>query len=1262
MANQTESPFEEIPDIPELPDEIKRAVNDGTLAVFIGAGVSRIVGCDGWDVLAENLVKRCFEEDVISFEGKEILSKEKDYRKIITVCQGLFQKKDKEKGGKAKKYEDMFYEEMEKSLKEERDLARREGDLVKTPNIYDDIIALGNHLFITTNADTHFDRFFYRPNRFSSLKHFEIANPKEKLLYQIHGSILDRESLVFTLPEYRKRYRNITFKKFLTDIFTEYTVLFIGYGLKEFEILDIILSARENPFAKGKYFQLEGFYQGEEEFLKYEREYYNYFNVDIITYNKKKTGYHQLEEVIRYWSEEIEQTSNYVPDEFQSIDEAVEQNMSGGKISNMLQKIKNDTSLRDYFFNKLSMASKPVEWLEGVRNAGYFQPENLYPDLSQQRKFDYPSVINILNALDNIALKNEDNPSQNTSDILVKIVDKIIHQPKLDEKVNIYGTDWKLLEIISRFPVDCITTKHINFIEASLRSSIGRSLDPQIEKLFLPKLIRGKADTLILELLNVILHYRKPEQTTSHEYISILDTYALKEILDRNKTGIAKICAVNAAHIGIKKMREILDVDSSHFNTVWIPAIENHSQISFPEQYECQLLQFVRDMLEVTTPEEEEEVKKFVEEWLDEGQYGIFKRLAYHLINHHYDSLSNLFWNLPYNPISSLTFHEFYELLNSHCKEFDEKQMKTVLDWVENQEFPPLEELSDSPEEAKRMIAYEKKRCLTALLDAEDKEVQRLYDLYTSKNNEEIEHPSFHVWSSGAGWVQEVSPADINEDEFKKRSNEDVATYIKSYEEDDRLSHREFGKFKEVNLASYVRRLVSSDPVKFASNLAPFLDIPPKYQLEILRGLEEAWRNDGDFEWDELLLFMNDIIKEETFWSEVKKEKGEPYSRWLADMIADLIQEGTRDDKHAFSAKRLPGAEEIILLLLKNVKNEMKMMGNLLISVLNSSKGKVFRAAIYYSCRHARLYSHNKENRWEGPIKPEFTALLNKNKESGLEFSTVVSECLSLLNYLDKGWVTEHINEIFDTQSKEHWEAAFTAYIQRHSTVYEGIYKLLRDEGHYEKALSYSFSDRDVTKRLVQNIVIGYLAGWDKLEDAEGLLYKLLQMEQIEQLTELSRFIWGFRDKDDDELKSKIKSLWRKFMELIAPNQSIKSKEYYPIASSLAKWAALVDTLDDEICGWLKVCVSTPEENWHRSLFVEALLRHVKQSPVAVAEVYLKMLKSGTYPSYKKENIIALVQGLADSEEVEANQTAFRICNMYLRNGFNLLEGISHKN
>ncbi len=52
-------PDELILPVPLVPPQIRDAVNSKTLAVFVGAGVSRVMGCMGWDELSRRLVKRC---------------------------------------------------------------------------------------------------------------------------------------------------------------------------------------------------------------------------------------------------------------------------------------------------------------------------------------------------------------------------------------------------------------------------------------------------------------------------------------------------------------------------------------------------------------------------------------------------------------------------------------------------------------------------------------------------------------------------------------------------------------------------------------------------------------------------------------------------------------------------------------------------------------------------------------------------------------------------------------------------------------------------------------------------------------------------------------------------------------------------------------------------------------------------------------------------------------------------------------------------
>jgi len=210
--------------IPPIEQDIIDAVNNKQLAIFIGAGVSRLgpINCKGWSDLARDLISVCFRHDIINYKARETLTQNSDHKKVITICHYLLKEKDKE---------DEFFNEMKKALREDED--------IKTPNVYDDILKLGGP-FITTNADTHFDRLFNPPNVLYKETDFDPERIDRTNLYKIHGSLIDTDSLVFTVSQYFQRYRNSTFQEFLEKIFKDYVVLFLGYGMAEFELLDFL--------------------------------------------------------------------------------------------------------------------------------------------------------------------------------------------------------------------------------------------------------------------------------------------------------------------------------------------------------------------------------------------------------------------------------------------------------------------------------------------------------------------------------------------------------------------------------------------------------------------------------------------------------------------------------------------------------------------------------------------------------------------------------------------------------------------------------------------------------------------------------------------------------------------------------------------------------------------------------------------------------------------------------------------------------------
>ena len=339
--------------IPIVRKEIVDAVNNDKLAIFIGAGVSRIIGCMGWDQLAQNLVNTCFltnkkdGSSCINFKEKDTLSQDNDHKKTITICRHIL----KQNG-----FENIFYDELEKSFKADE-------KLVKDQNIYDELWGL-HGLNITTNADQHFDGKFNPLRIVYKDKDFNPLNIDRTKLYHIHGSILDKTSLIFTVREYIVRYNYPQFKEFLKEIFSNYVVLFVGYGMAEFELLDFLITKSDsNKGGELRHFILLPFYKGEENILEFEQYYYNSMGISVLGYEKDEKGYAQLYEVIKRWNSEIKQTSTYLYDSYQVIEDSAN-NYDKDTADRIFQIIKNDKPQEDYFFRKLTSSINPFPWLK----------------------------------------------------------------------------------------------------------------------------------------------------------------------------------------------------------------------------------------------------------------------------------------------------------------------------------------------------------------------------------------------------------------------------------------------------------------------------------------------------------------------------------------------------------------------------------------------------------------------------------------------------------------------------------------------------------------------------------------------------------------------------------------------------------------------------------------------------------------------------------------------------------------------------------
>ena len=188
MENKKEE--EKILPIPKLPEKIEKAINNGNLVIFIGAGVSRLkpYGCKGWDELARNLIKETTFDYLAKNYLTEILYKSGGCKKVITICYNHFVENKKE---------NTFFECMKDALNDDDDKIE---NTKNNKGIYQHIFKMGG-IFVTTNADRHIDQIFdennivIEPNKLDD-------NINTKKLYKIHGCISDKDSLIFTTSKY----------------------------------------------------------------------------------------------------------------------------------------------------------------------------------------------------------------------------------------------------------------------------------------------------------------------------------------------------------------------------------------------------------------------------------------------------------------------------------------------------------------------------------------------------------------------------------------------------------------------------------------------------------------------------------------------------------------------------------------------------------------------------------------------------------------------------------------------------------------------------------------------------------------------------------------------------------------------------------------------------------------------------------------------------------------------------------------------------
>lgn len=280
-------------EIPELPDEIVQAGLNGDLVLFVGAGISMLLNLPSWGGLARQQLEYLRKHGALNYSELAQLSA-LDARKQLSIAIQI--------AGDNKLSLDLT--------------ACFQGKSEGT-SIYKSINDIGC-VCVTTNYDqllepryTYVDDGSATPatvNRIYARGNFVAAHlDTPGTVVHLHGAVSDQNTMVVSTKDYLEHYDDPLVKEFLGDLFLRKTVLFIGYGLEEAEILEHILRrGGVTDDAERKRFALQGYYLSQTPLYENLHSYYRKsFGVHVIGFVRDHADYGQQETIFRDWAPKI---------------------------------------------------------------------------------------------------------------------------------------------------------------------------------------------------------------------------------------------------------------------------------------------------------------------------------------------------------------------------------------------------------------------------------------------------------------------------------------------------------------------------------------------------------------------------------------------------------------------------------------------------------------------------------------------------------------------------------------------------------------------------------------------------------------------------------------------------------------------------------------------------------------------------------------------------------------------------------------------
>jgi len=225
-----------------IPNQLVESINNGRCVIFVGSGLSsRLFTKLGkkyptWSGLLQAFLDYSFHYDLIEKSEAEMLCEMIKKGNLTMTAQILRDKAN-----------DTEFEEF---------LAGIFRNDNRFDSIHDSIMNLPFSFVLTTNYDAILECVFsYKYNKpiptYTNLQISSVNNAiskKEYFLFKIHGTYEQLNTIVLTKNDYQALYYNRAYINILKNIFTNFSVLFVGFSYSDPDI-EFIVSELSHEFA-----------------------------------------------------------------------------------------------------------------------------------------------------------------------------------------------------------------------------------------------------------------------------------------------------------------------------------------------------------------------------------------------------------------------------------------------------------------------------------------------------------------------------------------------------------------------------------------------------------------------------------------------------------------------------------------------------------------------------------------------------------------------------------------------------------------------------------------------------------------------------------------------------------------------------------------------------------------------------------------------------------------------------------------------------